>query len=101
MMHHRWFRCGILGALALSVGISLASTFVHADPEPIVAESAPEVLTRVAAVQFALRNNPEIASIRQQHGIAAAAVVIADTYPFNPVWEAKVRAAEGPISAGI
>jgi cobalt-zinc-cadmium efflux system outer membrane protein len=53
------------------------------------------------AVRWALQNNPELAALRQQHGISAAAVVIADTYPFNPVWEAKVRAANGPESAGI
>jgi cobalt-zinc-cadmium efflux system outer membrane protein len=57
-------------------------------------------LTREAAV-WALENNPELAALRQQHGIAAAAVIIAQTYPFNPVWEAKVRAANGPVSAGI
>src|SRR5262249_51239100 len=44
---------------------------------------------------------PELAAIRGQHGIASAGLVIADTYPFNPVWEGKVRDAEGPISAGI
>jgi cobalt-zinc-cadmium efflux system outer membrane protein len=52
-------------------------------------------------VRWALENNPELAALRQQHGISAAAVIIADTYPFNPVWEAKVRAASGPESAGI
>jgi cobalt-zinc-cadmium efflux system outer membrane protein len=40
-------------------------------------------------------------ALRQQHGIAAAAVVIANTYPFNPVWEGKIRATTGPESAGI
>jgi cobalt-zinc-cadmium efflux system outer membrane protein len=59
------------------------------------------VLTREAAIRWGLQNNPELAALRQQHGISAAAVVIAETYPFNPVWEAKVRAASGPTSAGI
>jgi cobalt-zinc-cadmium efflux system outer membrane protein len=40
-------------------------------------------------------------ALRQQHGIAAAGIVIARTYPFNPVWEAKVREANGPFSAGV
>src|SRR5260370_25015212 len=40
-------------------------------------------------------------ALRQQHGIAAAGIVIANTYPFNPVWEAKVREANGPASAGV
>jgi cobalt-zinc-cadmium efflux system outer membrane protein len=61
----------------------------------------PEELTLDTAVRFALQNNPELATLRQQHGIAAAAVVIAYTYPYNPVWEAKVRATTGPASAGI
>jgi cobalt-zinc-cadmium efflux system outer membrane protein len=67
-------------------------------PQPV---QVPESLTLAEAVSWALQNNPELASIRQQYGIATAGVVIAQTYPFNPVWEAKVRAAEGPASAGI
>jgi cobalt-zinc-cadmium efflux system outer membrane protein len=74
--------------------VGLATATACADP-------LPEVLTREAAVGWALKNNPELATLRQQHGIAAAAVVIAETYPFNPVWEAKVRATNGPESAGI
>jgi cobalt-zinc-cadmium efflux system outer membrane protein len=33
---------------------------------------------------------------RRQHGISAAAVVIARTYPFNPTWEQRVRHVTGP-----
>src|SRR5262249_17475494 len=62
---------------------------------------SPPILTRDAAVIWALRNNPELATLRQHNVIAAASVVIANTYPFNPVLEAKVRAASGPESAGI
>jgi outer membrane protein TolC len=65
-------------------------------PEPI-----PETLTKEAAIIWALENNPEIAAFRQQRGIAAAAIVIAETYPFNPVWEGKVRGDGGPADAGI
>jgi cobalt-zinc-cadmium efflux system outer membrane protein len=75
---------------------SLSSSTAKGRAEPL-----PENLTREAAVRWALENNPELATLRQQHGIAAAAVVIAETYPFNPIWEAKVRAASGPESAGI
>src|SRR5438874_2281885 len=50
---------------------------------------------------LALENNPELMALRQQHGIAAAGVVIARTYPFNPVWEDKTQANNGPLSAGI
>src|SRR5262249_51716515 len=67
-------------------------------PQP---DPAPRALTLADALAWALENNPELAALRQQHGIAAAGVVIARTYPFNPVWEGKIRAAEGPVSAGI
>jgi cobalt-zinc-cadmium efflux system outer membrane protein len=53
------------------------------------------------AVRWALENNPELAAVRQQHGIAAAGVVIAQTYPFNPLVENRVQQAGGPPSAGI
>jgi cobalt-zinc-cadmium efflux system outer membrane protein len=56
----------------------------------------PEKLPLDAAVRWALQNNPELASIRQQHGLAAAAVVIARTYPFNPTWTNKVFGVNGP-----
>jgi cobalt-zinc-cadmium efflux system outer membrane protein len=53
------------------------------------------------AIRFALQNNPELATLRQQHGIASAAVVIARTYPFNPTAQSLVMGAGGPESAGI
>jgi cobalt-zinc-cadmium efflux system outer membrane protein len=61
----------------------------------------PPLITRNQAVARALIDNPEIAALRQQHGIAAAGVVIADTYPFNPTLETRVRHNDGPESAGI
>jgi cobalt-zinc-cadmium efflux system outer membrane protein len=48
-----------------------------------------------------LHNNPDLAALRQQHHVAAAAVVIAQTYPFNPVWTNKPFAVAGPASAGV
>jgi cobalt-zinc-cadmium efflux system outer membrane protein len=63
--------------------------------------SLPVQLSLKDAVAWALENNPELATLRQQHGIAAAGVVIAQTYPFNPIWEGKVRPTMGPASAGI
>ncbi len=68
---------------------------------PAPTEPVSQVLTREAAIARALQDNPELAALRQQRGIAAAGVVISRTYPFNPIWEAKVRAAVGPESAGI
>jgi cobalt-zinc-cadmium efflux system outer membrane protein len=53
------------------------------------------------AVIWALRNNPDLGTLRQQHGIAAAGIVIAQSYPFNPLWEWKIWPTNGPSSAGI
>src|SRR5262245_13039872 len=52
--------------------------------------------TMDSAIVWALGHNPELAAIRQRHGIAAAGVVIARTYPFNPVLETEVRHNGGP-----
>jgi cobalt-zinc-cadmium efflux system outer membrane protein len=54
------------------------------------------VMTLEAAVQYALENNPQLAALRRQHGIAAAGVVIARTYPFNPIAQSAVQHARGP-----
>src|SRR5205085_12261814 len=74
---------------------------VQADSSRATDQALPAVLPLDAAVRWALENNPELAALRQQHGIAAAAVVIARTYPFNPIWENRVQQASGPASAGI
>jgi outer membrane protein, heavy metal efflux system len=58
-------------------------------PEP------PQAVTLEGAVALSLQQNPELAALRQQHGIAAAAVVIARTYPFNPVAQSGVFAVKG------
>src|SRR5262249_33633798 len=58
-------------------------------------------LTLEDALRQALEFNPDIAALRQQRGIAAAGVVIARTYPYNPVLEGTVRGDTGPESAGI
>lgn len=64
---------------------------VHADPPPPPEVAPPpRALTREEALQWTLQYNPALATQRQQHGIAAAAVVIARTYPFNPLWQAFV-----------
>jgi cobalt-zinc-cadmium efflux system outer membrane protein len=54
-----------------------------------------------AAIAYALENNPELRAIRQERGIAEAGVLIARTYPFNPVWEDKTQVNSGPASATI
>jgi len=52
-------------------------------------------LSLEATVRYALENNPQLAALRQQHGIAAAVVVIAKTYPFNPIYQSNVLYAKG------
>jgi cobalt-zinc-cadmium efflux system outer membrane protein len=84
--------------LACAVCAALAACLAAAPPPP---PDPPPVLTIVDAVRWALANNPELAAVRQQHGLAAADVVIADTYPFNPVAENRVQYASGPSSAAI
>jgi outer membrane protein TolC len=64
-------------------------------------EALPNPLTLPAAVSWALVNHPELSTVRQQHHIAAADVVIARTYPFNPVSENRFQNNNGPESAGI
>jgi cobalt-zinc-cadmium efflux system outer membrane protein len=82
-------------------GMCLLNPAVAQPPCAAPASVLPQPLTLVQAVSFALENNPELAAIRQQHGIAAAGVVIARTYPFNPILENRVQGAAGPFSAGI
>jgi outer membrane protein TolC len=92
-----------------STGLSFAAIFLgtaHAAdlpaPSPLPSvEPATTELTQADAIRWALEHNPEIAAIRQQHGIAAAGVMIANTYPFNPILGSEVRAAFGPPSAGV
>jgi cobalt-zinc-cadmium efflux system outer membrane protein len=68
---------------------------------PLTARVTPPALSREAVVRWTLENNPGLAAIRQQRGIAAAGVVIARTYPFNPVLSIREEATAGPESAGI
>jgi cobalt-zinc-cadmium efflux system outer membrane protein len=65
------------------------------------AQEVTPVLTLDAAMRMGLERNPEIIALRQQRGVAEAGLVIARTYPFNPVWDGKIRAVNGPESAGI
>jgi outer membrane protein TolC len=59
------------------------------------------VLSADDTVRWALERNPELATLRRQHGIAAAAVVIARTYPFNPIVQDFVLGTNGPLLAGV
>jgi outer membrane protein TolC len=91
-----------LGIVFVLEGIAPCSLRAWADPPASeTTEPIPQTLTENAAIIWALENNPELAVFRTQRGIAAAAVIIAETYPFNPIWEAKVRGDGGPASAAI
>ena len=91
------------GCVACVLGLVALAPAARPQPpaETPLAAPAPTLLTLEGAVHFALENNPALAAQRQQRGIAAARVVIADTYPFNPVLENRLQGAEGPHSAGI
>src|SRR5262249_21682960 len=98
----RWLRpllwacaLGFLGCGARAAGQDVVTL------PPLTAQTAVPAVSRETAVRWALENNPELAAVRQQRGVAAAGVVIARTYPFNPVLESRVEAASGPASAGI
>jgi cobalt-zinc-cadmium efflux system outer membrane protein len=93
-----WAKLGFLCAL---VWVPACAAPLFANPPFPDPEPAQQPLTLAQAITSALENNPELAALRQQHGIAAAGVVIARTYPFNPIWEGKIRATDGPVSAGI
>jgi cobalt-zinc-cadmium efflux system outer membrane protein len=92
--------------LAAAVGRGQADDQFAADRAPAVPSAAPSTpppttLSLRAALRQALENNPSLAVQRRQRGIAAARVVIADTYPFNPTLESRVQRASGPPDAGI
>lgn len=102
-MEFRWRRRtpGVGLPIACCIfGLILVGPLEAQEPAP-PSDPLPTVLTRSAAVDWMLRNHPELAALRQQHGIAVAAVVIAQAYPFNPILESKVRGANGPPSAGV
>ncbi len=82
---------GTACALAISLGLASAGR----GQQPFTA------LSREAAVQQALQQNPNLATIRKQCGYAEAALILARTYPFNPVYTGYVTGATGPTSAGI
>src|SRR5262245_7317144 len=94
-------QCGWAMSLALAWVVILSMPIFADPPQPKSNESDPRLLTLQSAIVYALENNPQLAAIRQLRGIAAAAVVIAETYPFNPIWEGKVRGDGGPADAGI
>jgi outer membrane protein TolC len=87
------------GRLLVGLGcLFVLNDIARSQNEP---SASSQMLRLQPAIQYALENNPSLAAQRQQHGIAAAKVVIADTYPFNPVLENRIQGASGPPGAGV
>jgi cobalt-zinc-cadmium efflux system outer membrane protein len=99
---------GLLGVLA-GTAAARADSLPPAGPveeappprkvDPALVAQQPPVLTLATALRWAIEHNPGLATIRKQHGIAAAGIVIADTYPFNPIVQDFVMADNGPTAA--
>lgn len=88
--------------LAVLAALFCAAAGAATEPEhPAALPALPPPLTLDAAIRMALTQNPGIIATRQDHGVAAAAVMVARAYPFNPVWESRFRYAFGPEFAGI
>ena len=84
-----WVVC--LGGLVAAVAAALPAL---ADPPMAPGADAARLappLTLDAAVRTALEQNPGIIALRQDHGVAAASVMVARAYPFNPLWEGRFR----------
>jgi outer membrane protein TolC len=62
---------------------------------------APDSFSPEEAVAYALQNNPTLHAARLQRGLAEGGVVIARTYPFNPIAETYEQPDVGPKTAGI
>jgi cobalt-zinc-cadmium efflux system outer membrane protein len=82
--------------LALSLGLTASARAQVPETVP-----PPRILARENAVHHALQYNPVLMTVRKQNGFADAAIVIAKTYPFNPVFVGYVTPVGGPTSAGI
>jgi cobalt-zinc-cadmium efflux system outer membrane protein len=75
--------------------VLLTAPLAFAQTPTPVPDAPPPPLTLEATVCFALANNPQLAALRQQHGIAAAGIVIARTYPYNPITQSTLVNAKG------
>lgn len=79
------------GIWPLVLGAVTAAAALCAEP----AAPAPPVLPLDTAIRYALEHNPQLAVVRTQRGMAAAGVVLARTYPYNPVLQSVVLGAIG------
>src|SRR5579864_661944 len=78
--------------------LALAACLRAQQPAPVLqpVEQKLPSLTVGNVIAYALQNNPGLAVKRHERGIASARVVIANTYPFNPVSENRIQAAFTP-----
>jgi cobalt-zinc-cadmium efflux system outer membrane protein len=73
-----------------------------AEPKPDLvrtvasAPAGPQVYTPEEAIHFALQNNPMLLAVREQRGFAQGGVVIARTYPYNPIASLRTSGVSGP-----
>jgi cobalt-zinc-cadmium efflux system outer membrane protein len=88
-------------AWLLVVALTVPMLALGAEPSRTVDAAPATELTLGQAVGIVLARNPELMAIRQQHGIAAAAVVTANIYPFNPTYEGRFRPCDGPAIATV
>jgi cobalt-zinc-cadmium efflux system outer membrane protein len=95
-----WCFAGLACLLALAAQVR-AQQPAPLPPPQLTVPQPPPSLTLGNIIAYALQNNPGIAVKRQERGIAAARVVIANTYPFNPISENRIQGAFGPPSAGV
>jgi outer membrane protein TolC len=89
----RWTAARRLSAF-LAISLGLASSGLAQQP-------AAATLTREAAVRQALAQNPYLTTIRKQSGYAEAALIIARTYPYNPVYTGYFANNNGPPAATV
>ena len=56
------------------------------DPQPgaLLPAAGPAVLSLDQAIETGLADNPDLAALRQNEGVSAAALGVAQTYPINP-----------------
>jgi len=61
----------------------------------------PQTLTADETVRFTLEHNPLLQAVREQRGVAQGSVVIARTYPYNPILQSVIAGVSGPRASDI
>jgi outer membrane protein TolC len=88
---NRWIALAAIAAVLFLIRCTLAEDSAPSEPLP-----ATQLLSLDDTVRYTLEHNPQLIALREQHGIAAAGVVIAKTYPFNPIYQGSFQDAHGP-----